>query len=139
MRRGSRGKPKVCASALSSFCCDEVSASLRPSASRALASTCTTSSFFSPRCGTSTSTLRPLDGRERGEPVAIDRGALVVQRRRGLLHFGCKLLLHRLAFAGEKGIGLAHQLGVFGELDLVGAGRRAALDLMQQARPRAVL
>ena len=44
----------------SSFCCDEVSASLRASASRALASACSTSSFFSPRCGTAISTLWPL-------------------------------------------------------------------------------
>ena len=60
MRRGSRGSPNVSASAFSSFCCDDVSASLRPSASRALTSACATSSFFSPRCGTEISTLRPL-------------------------------------------------------------------------------
>ena len=60
MRRGGRGRPKVSASCRSNFCCDEVSASLRPSASRALASACSIRSFFSPRCGSEISTLWPL-------------------------------------------------------------------------------
>ena len=81
--------------------------------------------------------LRRLRRRQRGEPVAVDRGALEIERGRGLLHLAGQLVAHRLALAGQKGVGLAHQLGIFGEIDLLGARRRAALDLMQQARPRA--
>ena len=83
--------------------------------------------------------LRRLRRRQRGQPVAVDRGALEIERGRGLLHLAGQLVAHRLALAGEEGVGLAHQLGVSGEIDLLGAGRRAALDLMQQARPRAAL
>ena len=81
--------------------------------------------------------LRRLRRRQRGEPVAVDRGALEIERGRGFLHLARKLVAHRLALAGQEGVGLPHQLGVFGEIDLLGAGRRAALDLMQQAWPRA--
>src|SRR6185437_4476805 len=39
----------------------------------------------------------------------------------------------------EEFVGLAHQLGVAGKIDLARARRRAALDLVEQARPRAAL
>src|ERR1019366_7164015 len=213
MRRGLRGNANVSVSTLSSFCCEDVSATLRASASRALVSACCTSSLRSPRCGTLTSTLRPLlvvsalansarssnacdtstsraggecavslgeigavapvlpgaeeehldagvaaglvhgehvgfleraridalmrcDRRQRGNSVAICGGTLEIERRRGLVHFSGQLLLHRHAAAGEKRIGLAHQFGITGEVDLTGAWRRAAFDLIEQTRPR---
>ena len=48
--------------------------------------------------------LLRLHRRERGEAVAIDRGALEVERLGRLLHLGGELLLHRLALAGEEGV-----------------------------------
>src|SRR5262249_33177266 len=83
--------------------------------------------------------LMRLHGRERGKAVAVDRGALVVQRGGGFLHLGRELLLHPAAAPGEKVVGLAHQLLVIGEFDLACAWARAALDLVEQARPRAAL
>ena len=78
-----------------------------------------------------------LHRRERSETIAIDRRAFEVERGRGLLHLRRQLLLDRAALAGEEGVGFAHQLGVFGEIDLARAGCRAAFDLVQQAWPRA--
>ena len=83
--------------------------------------------------------LRRLHRRQRREAVAVDRGALEIELGGRLLHLGGQLVAHRLALAGEERVGLAHQLGVAGEIDLVGARRRAALDLVQQAGPRAAL
>ena len=80
-----------------------------------------------------------LNRRERGQAVAVDGGMLEVERERGLFHLGGELILDRLAAAGEEGDGLAHQHRILREVDLVGARRRAALDLMQQARPGAAL
>ena len=74
--------------------------------------------------------LLRLHRRERGEPVAVDRGALEIERGRGLLHLGREFLLHRAALAGEERVRLAHQLGIVGELDLARAGPGAALDLV---------
>ena len=62
--------------------------------------------------------LMRLHRRERGETVAIDRGALEIERARGLLHLGRELVLHRLALARQERIRFAHQLAVFGEIDL---------------------
>jgi len=45
-----------------------------------------------------------LHRRERGEPVAIDRGALEIERGGGLFHFRGKLVLHRLALARQKAL-----------------------------------
>ena len=78
-----------------------------------------------------------LHRRERSETIAIDRRALEVERGGSLLHLRRQLLLDRAALAGEEGVGFAHQLGVFGEIDLARAGCRAAFDLVQQAWPRA--
>ena len=80
-----------------------------------------------------------LDRRQRGEPVAIDRGALEIERGRRLIHLRRHFLFHRLAAAGEEFVGLAHQFAIAGEIDLLRARRRAALDLIEQARPRARL
>ena len=81
--------------------------------------------------------LLRLDRRQRREAVAIDRRALEIERLRGLLHLGGQLLLHRMALAGQKFARLAHQFVIVVGRDLAGAGRRAALDLEQQAGPRA--
>ena len=81
--------------------------------------------------------LLRLHRRERRQPVAVDRGALEVERLRRLLHLDGELLLHGAALAGEERGRFAHEFRIFGELDLARARRRAALDLVQQARPRA--
>src|SRR5690606_3864014 len=47
--------------------------------------------------------------------------------------------LHGAALARQEVVGFAHQLGIFRELDLARAGAGAALDLIEQARPRAAL
>src|SRR5262249_56769418 len=75
--------------------------------------------------------------RERGETVAVDGGALEVERGGGFLHLRRQLVFHRLALARQERVRLAHQLTVFGEIDLARAGAGAALDLVEQARPRA--
>ncbi|KAG1184634.1 hypothetical protein G6F70_009643 [Rhizopus microsporus] len=59
MRFGVCGRPSVVTMPSSSRLWVAVSASLRPSASRALVSAWPISSFFSPRFGTETSTLDP--------------------------------------------------------------------------------
>ena len=42
-----------------------------------------------------------------------------------------------MAAAGQEVVGLAHQLGIAGEIDLAGAGARTAADLVEQAGPGA--
>ena len=44
-----------------------------------------------------------------------------------------------MAAAGQESVRLAHQFGVAGKIDLAGAGRRAAADLVEQAGPGAAL
>jgi len=48
-------------------------------------------------------------------------------------------VLDRLALARKKRVRLAHQFAVFGKVDLARARAGAALDLIEQARPRAAL
>ena len=67
--------------------------------------------------------LARLHGRERREAVAIDRGTLEIERGRRFLHLAGELFLHGAALAGEKRLGLAHQLLIGGKIDLLGAGR----------------
>src|SRR3954468_10495876 len=81
--------------------------------------------------------LMRLHRRERRKAVAIDRRTFEIERIRRLLHFARELLLYGAALAGEEQRRLAHELGVALVRDLAGARRRATLDLMQQARPRA--
>src|SRR5262249_50120617 len=83
--------------------------------------------------------LMRLHRRERGEAVAVDGGALEVERGGGLLHLRRQLVLHRPALARDKRGRLAHPPPVFGEIDLARAGAGAALDLIEQARARAAL
>src|SRR5262249_51553262 len=83
--------------------------------------------------------LRRLHRRERGEAVAIDAGTLELERGGGLLHLCSQLVFDRLALAREERVRFAHELAVFGEIDLARAGAGAALDLVKQAWPRAAL
>src|SRR2546429_9484083 len=83
--------------------------------------------------------LMRLHRRERGQTVAVDGGALEIERGGGLLHLRRQLVLHRLALAREKRVRFAHQLAVFDEIDLARARTGAALDLIQQARASAAL
>ncbi len=79
--------------------------------------------------------LLRLDRGECGETVAVQRRALEFEIVRRLLHFASEFLLHQTRAAGEEVIRFAHQFSVAGEIDLAGARTRAALDLIQQARP----
>ena len=64
------------------------------------------------------------------------RAALLeVERRRGLAHLLAEAALDRAAAAGEEIARLADELRIVVERDLAGAGRRAALDLVEQAGP----
>jgi hypothetical protein len=84
-------------------------------------------------------TLLRLDRRQRGEAVAVERGALELELTRRLFHLAGKLLLHRMAFARQEVARLAHQRRIASEVDLAGAGAGAAADLVEQARPGAAL
>ena len=81
--------------------------------------------------------LLRLDRRERGEAVAVKRRGFELEFAGGLFHFGRQLLLHQPAAAGQEILGLAHQFGIAGKIDLAGTRPRAAADLIEQARPRA--
>ena len=82
--------------------------------------------------------LRALHGRERGQAITQARGPLELQLLGRRLHLQRQLFLHGAGAAGEEGAGLAHQLRIVGVAHLAGAGTGAALDLVQQAGPRAI-
>jgi hypothetical protein len=77
---------------------------------------------------------------------ALDRGDLVADRRRALegefraraFHRRDEFAHDRFGLAVEEHLGVAHALGVRGFVDEADARRRAALDLVLQARPRTV-
>ena len=81
--------------------------------------------------------LMRLDVGERGEPVAVERRGLEIEVVRCCFHRARKLRLHLLARAGKKCVRLRDEAIVVVERDLARARRRAALDLIKQARPRA--
>ena len=81
--------------------------------------------------------LLRLDRRQRRQPVAIERRGLEFEFGRGLFHFAGQLLLDRAAAAGQEILGLAHQFGIAGKIDLAGARPRTAPDLIEQAGPGA--
>ncbi len=83
--------------------------------------------------------LVALHMRQRRQPVAIDRGALEIEVFGGLLHLPGNLGLHLLAAAGEEILRLLDEFGIVRRRDLAGARARAALDLVEQAGPRAAL
>ena len=78
-----------------------------------------------------------LHQRERAEPVAQQRGALEVEASARLVHFALQMVLHGFGFAAEELPGLVDQLAIGLDRDLAGAGRGAALDLVQHAGPGA--
>ncbi len=81
--------------------------------------------------------LMTLHVGERAQTVADRAGALEIQRVAGGLHVGCQPRLNVAALAREEIPRLFHQLPVILQRDAAGAGRRAALDLIQQAGARA--
>ena len=76
---------------------------------------------------------------QRPQAVAVFGGLLVVEVLRRLLHQPLVHLPGILALALEEARRLLDQPAVVLEADLAGAGRRAALDLIEQAGPRAAL
>ena len=70
-------------------------------------------------------------------PVPQGGGALELHRFRGGLHLGGKLFLHRRGLAREEPRGVADEAGILLFRDVTHARRAAALDLVEQARPRA--
>ena len=82
---------------------------------------------------------RRLHGAQRPQSVAQLGRALELQVFCRVLHAGGHFLLHCAALAEQEGLGLAHQFVVAGLVDLAHAGRRAALDLVEQAGPVSVL
>jgi hypothetical protein len=79
------------------------------------------------------------DVREGPQAVAILGSLLVVQVLGRLVHEPLVHLAGVLAFAPEKARRLLDQRTILIEADLAGAGGRAALDLVEQARPGAAL
>ena len=82
----------------------------------------------------------PWMARERRDAVAAAarRARTPVARRPPSISLR-ELLAHALALAGEKSRASAHQLGVVLQRDLARAGAGAALDLVEQAGPRAAV
>jgi hypothetical protein len=83
--------------------------------------------------------LHPLDRRERGDPVPVAGGALELESLGGLLHLGPHPVLHGVRLAGEERPGRIRHGGIILLGDLARAGAGAALDLIEQAGPGAVL
>ena len=73
---------------------------------------------------------------ERSETVAINRRAFEIEIVGGFLHGLGHAVLDLVGAAREKRLGLADEFAIAFERNLAGAGGRAALDLMKQARPR---
>ena len=82
--------------------------------------------------------LGALNGGERRNAVTQPRGALEFHQLRRLSHLVRKTLAHSPALAGQKIAGLAHELRIVRLADFSGARGRAALDLIEQTRARAI-
>ncbi|MNQ41363.1 hypothetical protein D3C85_550370 [compost metagenome] len=89
--------------------------------------------------GTAFHALLVLDPAQDADLVAKLGGTFEVQTLRRLLHAGGELLGQRIAAALEEHYRVAYVLGVLGRIHQTDAGPLAALDLVLQARPRAVL
>ena len=83
--------------------------------------------------------LAALDVGQRAQPVAIDGGELVILALGRLRHRLAQPSLHAGRLAGEELLRLIDQLAIDLLADAPDARRRAALDLVKQARPGAVL
>ena len=78
-----------------------------------------------------------LDVGQRADAVAQHRGALELEVGRGLVHALRQRLLNLAVAAAQKAAHLVDDGVVLGLVDAADAGRRAALDLVLQAGPRA--
>ncbi len=75
---------------------------------------------------------------QRADPVA-DLGRLLELERLGALHhLGLQRVHQLLLLALQEALGVGDVLGIVLDRDVVDARARAALDLIEQARPRAV-
>ncbi len=83
--------------------------------------------------------LAALDVGQSPQAVAIDGGELIILSLGGLRHRLAQPPLHAGRLAREELLRFIHQLGIFQLSDAPDAWRRAALDLVKQARPRTVL
>ena len=83
--------------------------------------------------------LMALDLRQRRQPVAVTCGAFEIEISGGSLHGLCKLGPDPVRPAGQEVPCFLHQTGIIRRADLARAGRRAALDLMQETGPGAIL
>ena len=83
--------------------------------------------------------LRSLDRRQRRDAVAHACGALEVEFFRRLVHLARQKVAHGAALAGQKIMRLGDKLAVLDMRDFARARTRAALDLIEQTGPRAVL
>uniref|UniRef100_A0A0N5A6X5 PE-PGRS family protein n=1 Tax=Parastrongyloides trichosuri TaxID=131310 RepID=A0A0N5A6X5_PARTI len=79
------------------------------------------------------------DGRQGADAVAHPGGVLELHVVRGRLHLFRQAGDDGARLAAQEGLGLVHQVAVVLQADQAGAGRRAALDLMQHAGPGARL
>ena len=79
-----------------------------------------------------------LDPCQRLDAIAKLRRLFELQGVTGFLHLPRQTALDRPAVAGQESARLLDEGRVFGLADAVDAGRAAALDLMQEAGPRAV-
>src|SRR5262245_46770683 len=80
--------------------------------------------------------LARLNVAKRGEAVAEARRPLVILAQGRLVHQRAQAELHLVALAGEEAERLVDQRAVIGDRNLARAWRAAALDLIEQARPR---
>ena len=83
--------------------------------------------------------MRALNGRERGDAVAQPRRALELERLEAAAISSREKVAHGAALAGQKTRASRDESGIVGIADFAGAGRGAALDLVEQARARAIV
>src|SRR5205085_4664446 len=72
------------------------------------------------------------------KPVAVNSGKLVILAASGFRHELGQPCLHASGFAGQEFLRLADEFAIVLFTDPTDARRRAALDLIKQARPRSV-
>ena len=79
--------------------------------------------------------MAALNEGQRLEAIADDGGLLEIHRIGRSLHRGAELLLHLGRLATQEILRVADQFGIALRVDAIDAGGRAALDLIEQARP----
>ena len=83
--------------------------------------------------------LAALDVGQRAQTVAVNGGELEVAPLRRLGHLLAEPCLHPGRSAGEERLRVLDQLVIVLLADAAHAWRRAALDLVEQTRPRSIL